>query len=42
MLVVKPVIFHKLLVTGKKYNVYGTGHAVASNDDAYMAIALSF
>ena len=27
----------------KKYNVYGTGHAVNSNNgDAFMAIALSF
>jgi len=26
----------------KKYNVYGTGHAVTSNGDAFMAIALSF
>jgi len=26
----------------KKYNVYGTGHAVTTNGDAFMAIALSF
>jgi hypothetical protein len=26
----------------KKYNVYGTGHAVTPNGDAFMAIALSF